>query len=76
LPRYFFNIHGTRARPDEEGEELPDNEAAWHEATIIAGEIFRDIDGKFRPGQDWSLEVTDEQRKPLYTIEISAKQMK
>ena len=76
MPRYFFNMRGVRPSVDEEGEELPDNDAAWHEATIIAGEIFRDIDGKFRPGQDWSLEVSDDQRKPLYAIEISAKQMK
>ena len=68
-------MHGVRPSVDEEGEELPDNETAWHEATIIAGEIFRDIDSRFRPGQNWSLEVTDEQRKPLYIIQISAKQM-
>ena len=76
MPRYFFNMHGVRPSVDDQGEELSDNEAAWHEATIIAGEIFRDIDGRFRPGQDWVLEVTDEQRKPLYTIQISAQQMK
>jgi hypothetical protein len=75
MSRYFFNIHGVRPIRDNEGEELPDTEPAWHEATIIAGEMFKDIDGKFRPGQDWSLEVTDDQRKPLYMIQISAKQM-
>jgi hypothetical protein len=69
-------MHGVRPSIDEEGEELPDNDAAWHEATIIAGEMFKDIDGKFRLGQDWALVVTDDQRKPLYSIQISAKQMK
>ena len=76
MPRYFFNVHGTRARLDEEGEELAGDEAAWKEATIIAGELFKDIDGRFRPGQEWALEVTDDQRKPLYKIEISARGMK
>ena len=76
MARYFFNIHGVRQSPDEEGEELPNDEAAWTEATIIAGELFRDIDGKFRPGQDWALEVTDDQRKPLYRIQISAQELK
>jgi len=76
MARYFFNIHGVRQSLDEEGEELPDNETAWKEATIIAGELFRDIDGKFRPGQDWALEVTDDQRRPLYVIRISAQEMK
>ena len=62
--------------PDEEGDELPDNEAAWREATVIVGELFKNIDGKFRPGEEWALEVTDEQRKPLYMIRISAQEMK
>ena len=76
MPRYFFNMHGIRPSIDEVGEELPDDEAAWHEATVIAGEIFRDIDGKFRPEQEWSLEITDEQRQPLYIIRINSKQLK
>jgi hypothetical protein len=31
---------------------LTDDEAAWHEATIIAGELFKDIDGNFQPGKN------------------------
>ena len=76
MPRYFFNMHGVRPSLDEEGEELPDNETAWHEAIIIAGEMFKDVDDKFRPGQGWALVVSDDQRRPLYSIQISAKQMK
>jgi hypothetical protein len=76
VARYFFNIHGARSSPDEEGEELPNNEAAWREATIIAGELFKGIDGKFRPGEEWALEVTDDQRKPFYAIRICAQHMK
>ena len=76
MPRYFFHVHGIRRSRDEEGEELRDDKAAWDEATIIAGELFRDIDGKFQPGQEWSLEVTDAQRRSLYFINISAKKMK
>jgi len=73
MPRYFFNTHGARETPDEDGEILPDDEVAWQEATIIAGEIFKDMDGKFRPGQEWSLEVLSEDRKPLYRIRINSK---
>jgi hypothetical protein len=62
--------------PTSKAKELPNNEAAWREATIIAGELFKDIDGKFRPGQQWALEVTDENRKSLYTIRISAQELK
>ena len=76
MPRYYFSVHNVSPSSDAEGEELPDNEAAWRMATSIAGEIFKDMDGKFRPDQEWSLEVADEGRRPLYVINISAKQMK
>ncbi|HYD66150.1 MAG TPA: hypothetical protein VED21_11775 [Azospirillum sp.] len=55
------------------GEEFPDDEAAWKAATLFAGDLFRDIDGKFRPGQEWSIEVTDEASRPLFHIFISSK---
>ena len=68
-------MHGVRPSPDTVGEELRDDEAAWHEATLVAGEIFKDIDGKFRPNEEWSLEVTDENGKPIYVIDINSKRM-
>ena len=64
MPRYYFNVHNVTPSIDHEGEELRDDEAAWRQATLTAGELFKDIDGKFRPNQGWSLEVTDERRKP------------
>jgi hypothetical protein len=72
MPRYFFNIYHERAELDDEGEELPDAQAAWHEATVTAGQIIQDLDGKFRPGQNWRMEVTDEFANPLYVIRVSA----
>jgi hypothetical protein len=75
MARYFFNIHREGSGPDMEGEELPNDESAWREATIIAGDLFKDIDGTFRPGHEWSLEVTDERRNPLYFIRVSAEEI-
>ena len=73
MPRYFFNVHHEHFDPDEVGEELPDRQAAWKEATKIAGQILQDLNGRFAPGSDWRLEVTDEFANPLYLIRISAK---
>ena len=73
MPTYFFNVHNVEPSTDQHGTELPNDEAAWKEATAFAGELFKDIDGKFRPGQDWSLEVTDQTRKPIFRIYISSK---
>ena len=51
MPRYFFDVHEINPAQDEVGEESPDDEAAWEQATITAGEIFKEVDGKFRPEQ-------------------------
>jgi hypothetical protein len=76
MPRYFFHVyHDGLSQLDEEGEELSDRQAAWHEATIMTGKIIQDIDGKLRPGKDWRMEVTDEFAQPLYAINVSAKKM-
>lgn len=75
MPQYFFSVGGERSVSDTVGEELPDDEAAWKEATLIAGEIFKDIDGKLRPGHDCWLEVTDERRNPIYSIRVSAERI-
>ena len=76
MPRYFFDVHDSSPRMDEVGEELPNDEAAWREATTTAGEIFKDVNGKMQPGQDWELDVADQDRNPLFLIHISTKKLK
>ena len=75
MPRYFFHVHHETLQIDHDGEELPDRHAAWKEATVTAGRIIQEIDGKLRPGQPWRLEVTDEFANPLFEINVSAKQI-
>lgn len=53
MPRYFFNVYHERVELDQEGEELPDMVAAWKEATVTAGQILQDIDGKLQVGKEW-----------------------
>jgi hypothetical protein len=75
MPRYFFNVCHERQSIDTEGEELPNNEAAWREATAVAGEMFRNTDGKLQPGQEWRLEVMDERRNPIYMLRVYAEEI-
>jgi hypothetical protein len=49
MPRYFFHIHYDKDQPDLEGEELPDMQAAWKEATVMAGQTIQSIDGNLKP---------------------------
>jgi hypothetical protein len=72
MPRYFFNVFHHQSEPDLVGEELPDKHAAWREATITAGEILRDIDGKLQQGREWRMEVTDEFDNLIFIIHINA----
>lgn len=74
MPRYYFNVYYERPSMDELGEELPDKHAAWKEVTSMAGSILRDLDGRFKPGQEWKLEVTNERGAPIYAIYIHADQ--
>jgi hypothetical protein len=73
MPRYFFNVYHENEEPDEIGEQLTDLEAAWKEATVTAGQILQDLDGKLQPGVDWRLEVTDEFANLLFVINVNAK---
>ena len=75
MPKYFFNVRHENFEPDVIGEHCLNNEAAWKEATQVAGELFKDVDGRFRPGQEWSLEVMDEERKPIYSILVIGKEL-
>jgi hypothetical protein len=72
MPRYFFHITHERYEPDHAGEELPDQHAAWKEATVTAGEVLQGIDGKLQPGREWRMEVADEFQNILFVLHINA----
>jgi hypothetical protein len=70
MPLYFFHVRDGHSSPDDTGTEL----ANWHEARIeavcFAGEIIRDHAQQIALGQDWYVEVTDEQRVVLFRIDL------
>ena len=71
MPLYFFHVcHIHHQRFDVDGLDLPDVEAAWHEATTSTGELLKDLGGGLRPGQDWSMQVADEFKNTLFEIRI------
>lgn len=72
MPKYFFHVTHGQKHVDQEGEELPDEHAAWKEATVTAGQMLQGLDGKLAPGRDWQMEVTDEAQNTLYVLLIRA----
>jgi len=73
MPRYFFNVHGTRRYHDLDGEEFPDVNAAWRKATKSCGRMLSDLDGQLNAGHELELEVTDEFGNPLCGIHVKIK---
>jgi hypothetical protein len=76
MPKYYFDVQGQGVPDFDEGEHLDDDQAAWHEATLVAGELFKEFDGVLKPGQSWKLEVLDEDRCPLYSIDVTGRKVR
>ena len=70
MSRYFFKIVDGGQFTDSEGQELPDDDAAWREAL----QTVRDVEATLTPGGRWSIEVRREER-PILRIEVSAQRI-
>lgn len=71
---YYFHVLHTKLTIDRVGEELPDKESAWKEATATAGRMLQDMDGELLFGREpWRMEVTDKFANPLFEMQIRAR---
>jgi hypothetical protein len=76
MPRYFFHITNDKKLPDEEGSELPDDEAAHQEALATAIDLICDRlqGGWVQSGRNvllGGLEVTDAAGKILLNLSFA-----
>ena len=76
MPLYVFNLHDGQHPleqdvPDTDGTLRADPEAARSAAVVLAAEMLKDLDGRFRSGSDWTLAVTDEQGETVCTLRVS-----
>jgi hypothetical protein len=72
MPKYLFDIEQDDVIHSD-SFELPDMNAAWHEATKTCGEMIRDLDGSLTPGSRWACTIRDKTGKVLRTIEVLTK---
>jgi hypothetical protein len=68
MPRFFFNVYDDIVALDEEGQELPDAEAAKREAvrgvrSLASAQVLQG-----RLNVDHSVEVQDEDRRQVALI--------
>jgi hypothetical protein len=76
MPRYFFTVlNGSQSELKNEGLDLPDNAAVWVEATTACGGLLRNLDGRLRPGDHWSMQVKDEAGADLYVLEFKTRSL-
>lgn len=68
MPRYHFNIHDGAELPDDVGTELPDLAAARIFAVRLAGECLRDHAAEFWNGEEWKMDVADDQGLIQFTL--------
>jgi hypothetical protein len=70
VSRYYFKIVDGSQFTDSEGQELPDDDAAWQQAL----QTVRDVEATLTLGGTWSIEVRRE-RKPILRIDVSAQRI-
>jgi hypothetical protein len=68
MARYFFKIANGRPFCDPDGEELPDDRAAWTEALRTMRDVESALDLDKSPR--WSLEVKREDMT-IFRIDVS-----
>lgn len=68
--RYSFNKAGAVFDPDNEGSEIGSSNEARAEAVRYAGEILRGHPALVWHGEDFRIEVTDDQRMLLFTVTV------
>jgi hypothetical protein len=55
VPRYFFHVHDSVDLLDNDGTELAGPDEARVQAVVTAGELLRDVGGRFWNSPEWRL---------------------
>ena len=76
MPRYSFRVsHRHPNLISDEALELPNDEAAWKEATTACREMLTDLDGSLHEGSNWLMEVSDDSG-PLFRLSFGAEKLR
>jgi hypothetical protein len=72
VPRYFFHVYDSVDLLDYEGTELTGPDEARVQAVVTAGELLRDVGGRFWNSPEWQLWVIDEAGQRICALKFSA----
>ena len=73
MTRYFFHVQDGTDRPDHDGTEYDDLDAARAEAVSLLGEMVKDLDGRFWAHPEWRLTVVDESGATVCQLQVSGR---
>ena len=76
MPLYFFRIENDPySGTCDQGTELADRNAAWHELTAVCGDLVGSVSRKLQPNSRWQMELLDDAERPLFRICIVAESL-
>jgi hypothetical protein len=70
MPRYFFHLTSSYDKPDAEGTELEDLDAARCHAVKLIADVLCDSPREYWKAEIYRVTVTDESRLILFTVEM------
>ena len=71
MAHYTFRIRQGKSS-SEHPLDLPDDDAAWHEAAKICGDMIRDSLNDLRDSPEWRLEVVNESGSVRHLFRLTA----
>jgi len=72
MRRFYFHLEDGTSLPDRDGTELPDLATARLEAVRLFGEMLSFHPEQFWDGDEWTMNVTDENGLTLFTLFFGA----
>lgn len=70
MPRFHFNVYDGVSTHDRDGIVLADLSEARRHALSRAGALLDEEEQRGRLGEDWRLEVTDENGRLLFRLDF------
>ena len=76
MSQYFFRIsHGRYSGASDHGSEFESREAAWAEMTKVCANLLGGISRSLKQNAEWSMELLDEAKKPVFRIRLVAESL-
>ena len=71
MPLYYFRTIPSERQDDcDDPIDLPDDAAAWAQATASCGEQIKEVNGSLKPNIEWRLEVKDESHQVIFSLKL------